>query len=605
MDHSIAQAAREANDPDKWDELWDEEGDDTWRGRAMAPVYDRIVALFPEGLSCVDIGGGRGLLAQRICDERKSYATVADHSPTALAAAEEKGLATVRLDLESEPPIPATDVYVATEVVEHLTADARARLLAAMTSAMGAFISVPNNRLGPDEEPQHTIKFTAMSLKRELKQHWEHVRIEPMGPYLLAVVGELAKKGTTLSVTLPVRDEGHDLEITLASFRGAADELIVGIDPRTTDDTWEVAERYADKVFHLKRPMGPPDGGHNEGPYCQYCTNGMRERPGGPSFIPCKEYMGENGIHFAWVRNQCIEQCTGDWIFMTEGHEALAEGMDVLIRLDEIIPPEARVAFVYREGNGQRWGFPWLHRNDSNIRYIRPVHNALSYPDDTFCVTLPQVRTIHKRHDDRTVARASQRHAQNRRQLLDDWMTEKNVNSLFYLGQEWRGLDQARAMERLEQFVHTAGSGIQKYQARLILAKENMLKGDREAARKHLLACTGEDWGRTEHWVWLGDMAMMEEEYEKAYRFYMYAATSVGAAPFTLWWIDLCYYSYLPCQRLAEVCGHLGDIEQSLAWARKVAELLPEDAPQEAFDEAQANITLLQEAINDAADRHP
>lgn len=184
-------------------------------------------------------------------------------------------------------------------------------------------------------------------------------------------------------------------------------------------------------------------------------------------------------------------------------------------------------------------------------------------------------------------------------------MTEKNVNSLFYLGQEWRGLDQARAMERLEQFVHTAGSGIQKYQARLILAKENMLKGDREAARKHLLACTGEDWGRTEHWVWLGDMAMMEEEYEKAYRFYMYAATSVGAAPFTLWWIDLCYYSYLPCQRLAEVCGHLGDIEQSLAWARKVAELLPEDAPQEAFDEAQANITLLQEAINDAADRHP
>ena len=162
------------------------------------------------------------------------------------------------------------------------------------------------------------LKFTAMSLKRELSKYWEHVRIEPMGPYLFAACGEVAQKNFTLSACLPVRDEAEDLEKTLASIRGIADQLVVGIDPRTKDKTWEVADKYADLVFHLKDPMGPPEGHTKD--HCPVCSKSDTDDV---HAIPCKQYMGENGINFAWARNQCIDKCTGDWIFMTEGHEYL------------------------------------------------------------------------------------------------------------------------------------------------------------------------------------------------------------------------------------------------------------------------------------------
>ena len=124
------------------------------------------------------------------------------------------------------------------------------------------------------------------------------------------------------------------------------------------------------------------------------------------------------------------------------------------------------------------------------------------------------------------------------------------------------------------------------------------------------MGCLEEDWSRTEHWIWLGDIALTEGNYEQAYRFYMYSATTIGDAPFTMWWIDLCYYSYVPAQRLAMVCGELGRPDEALAWAKKARELLPPDSPAGAFEEADNNIKLLQEAIDAASEssyagRHP
>lgn len=607
MDASIAQkqvdkAAAAANAPDLWDKLWMKEDEAPWRAAALEQVYGRICALVPANSCIVDVGGGQGDLAARLKTVRFVKATVIDHSVVALEAAAERGVGTVFADVSHGIPTAGAgrpDIYICTEVAEHLTAEVRAIVLNQMSfQSDSALISVPNNRLGPDEELQHTIKFTAMSFKRELEQHWEHVRIEAMGPFLLAVCGQLAHKKFKLSATLPVRDEGRDLEPTLASLRAIADELVVGIDPRTKDDTWEVAEEYADKVFHLERPMGPPDGHTKE--ECMLCTPASTGDEVTKA-IPCKQYMGENGINFAWARNQCDAQCSHEWIFMTEGHERLVSGRDFLLHLDEVMPAKARVAMVMREGTGQQWAFPWLYRNAPDIYWKRPVHNVLEFPEGTYAVMAPQVRTLHERHRERGAERAIQRRGQNRRQLMDDWHTEKNINSLFYLGQEWRELDPKRAIDRLDQFLAVSNNGVQRYQARLILAKECQRAGKNDQARQYLMGCGADDWSRTEHWVWLGDLAFNAGEFEKAYRFYGYAATTVGDAPMTMWWIDLCYYSYVPAQRLAMVCGELGRVEESLAWAQQVRELLPSDSPPEAFEEADSNIMILQEAIRDAS----
>lgn len=566
METSIAQ---QANSVDTWNKLWSEEGDESWRVTALAPVYARIVELLQteayDGRShnLIDVGGGRGLFADAL-KAVKPYGrtTIVDHSRVALLAAEAKGHRIIAADLLAGFELPQGTAFVATEVAEHLTPFARACIFSSM-NGKPAFISVPNNRLGPDEEPQHTIKYTAVSLRSELLRHWNHVRVEVLGAYLLAVCGEETNKGYRLSVCLPVRDEEKDLEATLASFRGVADEIVVGIDPRTTDGTEEIARAYADVVFFMENPQAD---------------------------------LGPNGVHFGDVRNQVASRCTGDWIFMTEGHERLVGGEETLMRLKGVVPEQARVGFVFRTGAGQRWMFPWLYRRGFGMSWKRAVHNLLDYPEGTYLVQLPQISTLHERHADRTQARAKQRQGQNRRELMDDWATEKNVNSLFYLGQEWRELDPKRAIERLAQFVEVSNNGVQKYQARLILAKEHMRAGNDSLAESCLLLCAGDDWNRTEHWVWLGDLAFRQQNFERAERFYAYAATTIGRAPNTVWWIDLCYYTYLPAQRLAMVYGELYDAPNALAWAERARDLLPSDSPAEAFEEAENNIQILKEA---------
>jgi len=577
---TIDRIADKANSELVWDKIWGEEGHETWRKSALVRVYQRIAQCTPyKAATLTDVGGGVGSFAEVFSEVLpKVSICVVDHSEIALKHAMDTGCVDIthKADLRSEvDSIPVSDVFVSTEFIEHLGKRARARLLSFIADNSNyAFISVPNNRLGPDEERQHTRKWTAKQFLDYLKEYWECVRVEVIGGYLLGICGDIARKKYKMSVTLPVRDEELDLANTLATYRGIADEFVVGVDPRSKDRTFEIAKQYADKVFYLDRPSGPPE-----------------------------EDLGGDKIHFSWCRNQCIEQCSGEWIFMTEGHEYLVEGMDVLLNLDTIIPSNCSVGFVFRQGNGQRWAFPWLFRNRPDIRFRRPVHNELIWPEKALCVQLPLVKTLHQRSQQRAETRAVQRRAQNRKQLMDDWRTGESVQSLFYLGQEWRELNPQKAIERLEQFLGVSNNGVQKYQARLMLAKERMRRGERKEAYECLMGCTKDDWCRTEHWVWLGDMAMLSKEYEKAYRFYVYATTTMGDPPFTVWWIDLSYYGHIPAQRLAMVCGELGKLEESLFWAQKVIELFPEGTPPEAFREAERNMAIIKEAIDATTQR--
>ena len=570
-----------ANAPELWDRIWSDPTEPEWRERALEPVYSRIefllrcLPLGSQGTHHVeDLGGGVGTFARRLlASEACKSACVVDASPAAIRMVnglDIPGLGGVCADLSvASWPDGATTVITCTECLEHLDEHARQRVLQYAARVGKAFISVPNDRLGPDEEAQHTIKFTALTFLKTLRGHFGAAcRVEVIGGFLLGVCG--IAKPYRLSVTMPVRDEEHDLERTLASFRGVADEIVVGIDPRSVDGTRAIAEKYAEVVFTLDAPTGPEEAG-----------------------VP------EAGVHFAHIRNQCMNNCLGDWIFMTEGHEYLAEGQDVLLALDKIMPEAARVGFVLRQGNGQQWAFPWLCRNAPDLRYKRSTHNILDYPNKTFVVQFPQVRTMHERHADVTKRRADQRKSQNRKTLLDDWMRNGNQQSLYYLGSEWRDLDDRRAMERLENLISLpAHNGAMHYQARLILAKMYSTRERYAEARDVLIVAGKDDWGRIEHWIWLGDLAFMRQAYEEALQFYRYAGTRCGEAPFTLWWVDLAMYSYLPAQRLAMVYGELGKYEEALLWAKRVKDQLPADATEEAVAEVNMNISIIEEAIH-------
>lgn len=593
---AVEEVARAANAPDLWDRLWRAEGDESWRATALRRVYDRVLELVPDRLGVVDVGGGIGLLAAQLCAKREGRAPVEvwDHSFAAVRAVQAKGIAARHVDLEARssewPATLGETMWVATEVFEHLSVRARMELCHHMAGGAGALISVPNNRLGPDEEPQHTVQFTAVTLKRELSAFWEHVRVEVMGPYLLAVCGKLAQKKTTLSLTMPVRDEEADIESVLASFRGVADEIVIGLDPRSKDRTREICSWYADVIFELEDPQGPVADKAYAGARCAAMAAAGEKR------------VADAGIHFAWARNQCLDRCTSEWIFMTEGHERLVDGAEALLSLDQLDAHKAQVALVWRsDAFGQRWGFPWICKNRPAMRYERSTHNSLTYPEGTHVVAIRGIRTLHDRVHERSAERARQRAVQNRLDLTQDWLSRQSEYSLYYLASEWREHAPAKAEAYFRELLALrSGTGALRYQARLILAKMLANRAQLEEARVVLHGCSAEDWSRTEHWIWLGDLAFKREDFEEAAQFYLYGTTRLNDPPFTTWWIDMSHYTYLPAQRLAATYGELGDVERSLHWARRVAELLPPEAPPALLVEANTNISILEEALHAA-----
>lgn len=626
--------ARRENAADLWDRLWSKPESRDWRGVALARVYDRIVQLIPKASRADDFGGGVGALALRLLESREVLTRVIDHSEAALQRAAGADLGVIQLDLEAE--LTCQRFYfeaakedrwtLSTEVLEHLSVPARSRLLGLalhrwQSHKAGSFFTVPNNRLGPEEEPQHTIKWAAMEFLRLLRSYFGAAcRVEVHGPYLLGICGPPALHKQTVSMCLPVKDEEADLEAVLASFRGFVDEIVVGIDPRSTDRTEEIARAYAEIVFELEDPT-------------------LRGDPGNPLHDPA---VPETGVHFAWVRNQCIDHCSSGWIFMTEGHERLLAGGDLLLQLDSLIPEAIEVCYVTRRGYMQRWSYPWLHRNLPHLRYERSTHNVLVIPDSSPVAKVRPIETFHDRGHSNAEQRGKQRKTQNRKTLLDDWEIRGNPSSLFYFAQELRADNKASAAERFEEFLRESDAinGQMRYQARMILARlysidlagearkawseakakmdacdeEDKEQIDQDAraaveeekaaienAVRTLHGCTEEDWSRTEHWLWLGDIASNAGQWEQAYQFYSYAGTQAGRIPFTVWWIDEPTYTYLPAQRLAITCGHLGLENEALVWAKRVVTLAPADAPAEFLAECHRNVELIEEVIGELA----
>lgn len=645
-------ASTPPNSAENWDALWTAEGLTSWRGTAMAEVYDRLDYLIPPNVKVLDIGGGVGILAKHL-QKRGRTVEVWDISKAAVKMCRKQGIKAKVVDLLKEvPEIEAGTYVVATEVLEHLPEEVREKVIGKMgVTGKPFYISVPNDRLGPEEEPQHTIQYQARDLKQEIQSiigsptwvsnrtlKWtadgkeevrerpsfypsrvaaeeksddpisvlRHIRVEVLGPrahphndpaFLLAVVGEqdtLQK----VSLTLPVRDEGADLGRVLASFRGSVDEIVVGVDPRTKDNTWEVASRYADKVFYLVDPEGPVEGK-------TYTGSRMKAMAANPEV----KRVPEGGCHFSWVRNQCMDNCSGEWIFMTEGHELLVEGFDTLRHL-HLLPEATKIVMVWRSDVNQRWAFPWLHRNLSTILYERSTHNSLSFPDSYMVVKLPEIRTLHDRVHAKSVARKEQRKIQNRVTLQDDWMTRGSEFSKYYLASEWREFDSENGTNNAEKHFREllalpSKNGSMRYQARLILAKllgerrlkeeDTVVKGELlKEIREILFQCSSEDWSRTEHWLWLGDLATEAGQHEEAVQFYTYGAARIGNPPFSIWWMDNCFYTYLPCQRLAMAYGNLGNAAKSLYWAREALVNIPPKGHDALIEEAQKNIEILE-----------
>lgn len=634
----------ETNDQSIWDSLWADEGLDTWR--TYPGPFGRICWLLQHATketqpgekspTVVDLGCGVGHLLSEVHNAIKEHQPHAHYIGADLSPVAVKTMTTERdfciegrvLDLEDRPDLPFDSlggtILLCTETLEHLTMPAVEHVLEQSKRFDKCFFMVPNYCLGPEVEKQHLRKWSAKEFLDLLKQYHSDARVEVFYDdkifktrghrgYILGVCGY--PKVSTLSFTMPVKDEAADIERVLASFRGAADEIVIGIDDQTTDDTEEIVKLYADKIFTFTW----------EKSFCK-------------------------------ARNHCIERCTSDWIFMSEGHESLKVGLQVLLQLDEV-PEWIKVLEVRREARNNAWYFPWLFRRlrDENgelvLKFARDVHNTLVGFKEKEAAHAHQIATWHERSVDNALARANQRRGMNKQTLLESIREKRSLSDMYYLAAEYRDLfcptckghrivrDEEKsngepaykacpdcvmyspqnepismgvrpfgirqAIFWFENFIRVSKPVPLRYQARIALSgiyKRLKLYGD---AKRVLAQGVIDDATRIEHWYLLGEICEELGQWDLAMRFYEYASLGIGRPPMSYVFLDKAMYTYLPAQKLVSAYVQLGMWDDALLWAKKVPTLMPEWAPQEAFDQAHGYIEQIEQRVTQHQGANP
>lgn len=162
-----------------WNKTWKKEKD---------RYYKHFVAIankLDDKAKVIDIGCGCGTLLRFLRNQRPDLSLQGqDHSDYAIERIKKDYIKATVVKL---PKIEGTaDVIVATEVFEHIKND-NLLLKNCAKAANKLIMTVPNDRLGPEECDEHERKYTAKTLEEKISKHYKHFEIYIIESYLLAI----------------------------------------------------------------------------------------------------------------------------------------------------------------------------------------------------------------------------------------------------------------------------------------------------------------------------------------------------------------------------------------------------------------------------------
>jgi SAM-dependent methyltransferase len=183
--------------PGYWDQIWEKEGTATWR--RYPGCFGRICWAVGHFNEVLELGCGTGILARRLLDFGNTV-TGLDISETAIAQlpSEIKGVVATLPDI----PLPdgSFDVVVATETLEHIENHQAcvAEAVRVLRPGGRAYFAVPDNCLGPDEDPEHLRKYTPETIE-VLLSPYGHVFIETFIDEFVVSPGQIVVLPTILA----------------------------------------------------------------------------------------------------------------------------------------------------------------------------------------------------------------------------------------------------------------------------------------------------------------------------------------------------------------------------------------------------------------------
>ena len=177
--HLIVNAGAKGNTP----EYWDRRLADTWDHPArLWPTKNELLAkLLAPNARILDVGCGNGGILRYLKSRGFEDLHGLEISRYAVERLARDG---IHMHYGALPEIPlpdqSYDVVIASQVLEHLIPRRRfaSELRRVLRPRGSALIFVPDNCLGPIDEPEHVIKYDARSLRRFLTRHFEIESLE-------------------------------------------------------------------------------------------------------------------------------------------------------------------------------------------------------------------------------------------------------------------------------------------------------------------------------------------------------------------------------------------------------------------------------------------
>jgi len=252
-------------------------------------------------------------------------------------------------------------------------------------------ISVPNGDRIPDKT--HVREFTVPELRKKFKDlgkinfhNWEGFFAR-----ILMTIDLGEKNDDLLSLMMTVKNEEKGLEKAILSAINYVDNIVIAVDNNSTDQTLNIARRYADTV---------------------------------------KQFDWEDS--FAKARNLTQEGIKTKWVVMLDGHEYIESVGDLKNVLDKDL--DGLSIKVVLE-NGFNFYFPRIVRN--YIKWENDVHNNPKAKD---CAVLPGFIIKHDRENLQSEQSTMMRNVQ-REIMINKIMggklkkDKKDIRARFYLAQ--------------------------------------------------------------------------------------------------------------------------------------------------------------------------